>query len=260
MKKPALFFISLALCSIANSQTFIFDGQADENYLLQDSVKKYKIKTAVISTKMSLFVNLNIESYISEKSTYDEQGRISFTQQYNMDKDPDGETYYVYGSNGLLTLDSTIADSGREGVRKQYLSSTHIYEYDNKGNLTVKRSVYEKDTSVYRYTYGHDTVTLNYTSAKTKKNNYKQIIIKNKFGQDSVQFRYTGKKKKYMNKKWFYNEKKLLEQVSQYDEKGKRSSFTIIKYDKGGFTEFTENNIGNDMFVIYKKYTYEYYK
>ena len=260
MKKYIVCSMLFVVCSIANSQTITINSMGDENYLLGDSIKKYKIKTAIVSTKMSLFINLNIESYISEKTTYDEQGRISFTQSYDMDKNPDGEMYYVYGANGKLTLDSNIADSGKGEARKLYRSAAHFYEYDSKGNLTAKKTVYEKDTFVYRYTYGGDTVTLNYTSAKTKKNNYKEIVIKNKFGQDSVQFRYTSKKKKYMNKKWFYNEKKLLEQVSQYDEKGKRSSFTLIKYDKQGFTEFTENNIGNDTFVIYKKYTYEYYK
>jgi len=260
MKKLVFLFISLALCAIASSQTITFNSMGDENYLRQDSVKEHKIKTAIVSTKMSLFINLNIESYISEKTTYDTLGRISFTQSYDMDKNPDGEMYYVYGTNGKLALDSNVADSGKGEARKLYRSAAHFYEYDSKGNLTAKKTVYEKDTFVYRYTYAGDTVTLNYTSAKTKKNNYKEIIIINKFGQDSVQFRYTSKKKKYMNKKWFYNEKKLLEQVSQYDNKGTRSSFTIIKYDKQGFTEFTENNIGNDTFVIYKKYTYEYYK
>jgi len=177
-----------------------------------------------------------------------------------MDAKPDGESYYCYNANGQLFLDSNISDSGKNDVRKQYLSSTHHYKYDTKGNLSFKESVYEKETDTYTYTYGHDTVTINYVDGETKKSNYKEIIIRNKLGQDSVQFRYTGKKKKYMNKKWFYNEKNLLEQVSQYDAKGNRSSYTIIKYDKMGFTEFTENNIGNDSFVIYKKYTYEYYK
>ena len=260
MKHLVLLFVSLVLCSIAHSQIFSVNVTGDENYLNQDSVKKYKIKTAVISTKMSLFVNLNIESYISEKSTYDEQGRISFTQNYNMDNKTDGETYYVYGTSGKLAMDSVIADSGKEGSHKEYLLSTAFFQYDSKGNVTVEKHVNEKDTGTYLYTYSNDTVTVNYISPNGKKYNFKEIIIKNKLGQDSVQFRYTSKKKKYMNHKWFYNEKHLLEQESIYDNKGKRSSYTIIKYDKQGFTDFTENHFSDDMFVIYKKYTYEYYK
>src|SRR5688572_14987719 len=134
MKTPALFFASLAFC-------FTLFAQEDENYLSQETAKKNKVKTSTASMKFSLFINLNFDSYVSEKNEYDSLGRMVVTTTYNSSKKETGKHFRSYNQDNRLLLDSAIDDSGKFNYKR-------LFEYDASGNLTKKQYVEEGDTSV----------------------------------------------------------------------------------------------------------------
>ena len=251
MKKIVSVLWFVVCGSVCFGQVIFSFGGEGESDIPQDTAKKYKLKTVAHTTKMSFFLNLGMDSYVSKKDFYDSLGRLTYTEHYDTKKHVTSRSYNLYNEKNLLVRDSSVDDS--DGCTyKEY------YEYDKDGNNTRDVSISrrgEYTDGKYSYTDKFDTTVRTYTYG-TEKNNAGKMTSKKlvsptttykngktihtgkldssvtfyKYGHDSVYVNHINYKNKDNNYNKLFITNKLGNDSAEFTYLSKKKKFLSTKY------------------------------